>query len=283
MPQRFEGRFRSFDQTEIFFQVWRGDVCRGTMVVTHGLAEHSDCYAPLANQLCQEGWTVYGWDMRGHGRSEGKRGFAMGHEEFASDFRSFIEFLMNDSEVSERPLLSFSHSMGAQVVLRSLLTWPEAPFKALCLSSPLIGIAIPVPVIKDKISRLAFRWLPTLTLHNEIKYSDLTRDETMIRSYEHDPLRHDKISPGLYLGMVDSIERILQNAEKIHWPVLMQLAGHDRIVSTPAAQTLFDRLPNKKNVIHVYPDSLHEIYNDLDRDEAFSDMKKFINNYLGDA
>ncbi len=123
--------------------------------------------------------------------------------------------------------------------------------------------------------------MPTLTLYNEIKYEDLSRDEEMRKSYERDNLRHDKISPGVFLSMLDNFPLAKQEATEIQQPVLMQLAGDDKITSVDASRELFERLPNKKNVLELYPDSYHEIYNDLDRDKVIADLKKFIHPYLG--
>jgi len=128
---------------------------------------------------------------------------------------------------------------------------------------------------------VAVKWIPSLTMHNEIKYTDLTHDEVMLKSYQIDNLRHDKISPGLFLTMVDNFKLALAAAESLTKPVLMQLAGEDRLVNSEAAREFFEHLPGKKNQLEIYPESYHEIYNDLDRDKATADLKKFINPYLG--
>ena len=76
MPvQRFEGHFKGSESNELFYQTWTPEKVRGLFVITHGLAEHSECYHPLAKMLSDDGWLVYAWDLRGHGRSEGKRGY----------------------------------------------------------------------------------------------------------------------------------------------------------------------------------------------------------------
>ena len=103
----------------------------------------------------------------------------------------------------------------------------------------------------------------------------------MLKSYQRDNLRHDKISPGLFLSMVDNFALAKEAAYEIMNPVLMQLSGDDRLVSAQASREFFDLLVNKKNQLVIYPESFHEIYNDLDRDQVIADLKKFINPYLG--
>ncbi|NJL25742.1 MAG: alpha/beta hydrolase [Calothrix sp. SM1_5_4] len=150
------------------------------------------------------------------------------------------------------------------------------------LSSPALGITAQVPKLKETLAHVALRFLPTLTMHNEIKYEDLTRDEEMLKSYRTDTLRHDKISPGLFLSMVESFPLAIEQAGEIRGPVLMQISGDDRLVSAQASREFFERLPNKKSQLLVYPESLHEVYNDLDRDHVIADLKKFMNSYLGE-
>ncbi|MES2965697.1 MAG: alpha/beta fold hydrolase, partial [Bdellovibrionota bacterium] len=76
MPiERREGHFKSnaesfAEDVELFFQSWTTPESRGTLVVTHGISEHSEAYAKTADDLCKLGWNVIAWDLRGHGRSE---------------------------------------------------------------------------------------------------------------------------------------------------------------------------------------------------------------------
>jgi alpha-beta hydrolase superfamily lysophospholipase len=101
----------------------------------------------------------------------------------------------------------------------------------------------------------------------------------MVESYAKDTLRHDKISPGLFLGMKDAFKEIAAQAGKIAVPVLFQISGDDRLVSAEASREVFAKMPNKKNQLLVYPDSYHEIYNDLDRDTVIADLKKFLGGF----
>ncbi len=272
MLQRFEGYFRGPDDTELFYQTWTPDKIRGTFLITHGLAEHSECYHHVAKELSEDGWKVLAWDLRGHGRSEGKRGYV-------KDFALYIEDLTHliDKVVKrDGNLVMFGHSMGGLISIRYIES-QEPDVAALCLSSPALGLTAKVPKVKEALAHVALRWVPTLTMYNEIKYEDLTRDEDMLKSHYADTLRHDKISPGLFLGMVENFALASEQAGQIKPPVLMQLSGDDRLVSTEASRDFFQHLPSKNKELHIYPDSLHEVFNDRDRAKALADLKKFIN------
>lgn len=282
MLQRFEGYFRGSDDTELFYQTWTNDKIRGTFVITHGLAEHSECYHHVAKELCDDGWKVVAWDLRGHGRSEGKRGYVKDFSMFVDDLGRFIKTIAvkDGGNKDGGNVVMFGHSMGGLITVRYLQT--HAPqIAALCLSSPALGLSAKVPKLKEALAHVAVKWVPTLTMYNEIKYEDLTRDEEMLKSHQLDTLRHDKISPGLFLGMVDGFTAAHEQASELKYPVLMQLSGEDRLVSTEASREFFEHLPNKNKELHIYADSLHEVFNDRDRSKAIADLKKFINPFLG--
>jgi alpha-beta hydrolase superfamily lysophospholipase len=281
MSTRHEGYFKGFDQTELFYQTWTPEKIRGTLLITHGLAEHSECYNHIAKPLAETGWQVLAWDLRGHGRSDGKRGFVLSLDSYLQDLHELFANVLLRKTISAKNLVMFGHSMGGLISIRyNQMHLPQ--ISALCLSSPALGLSMKVPKIKEALARFAIKWLPTLTLHNEIKYEDLTRDAEMLKSHAGDALRHDKVSPGLFLSMLDNFALADQQVDRLSLPLLMQLSGDDRLVSTQASLDFFEKVPAKQKKVHVYSDSLHEIFNDRDRDQVLSDLEKFINPFLGD-
>src|SRR5262245_59323457 len=117
--QRHEGHFSGQDNTELFFQTWSKDEpAQGTVIITHGLAEHSECYNLLAKTLAENNWYVLAWDMRGHGRSDGKRGFAKDFSYYMNDLESFIRLVRSMKSVPQTPFVLFGHSMGGLVTIQ---------------------------------------------------------------------------------------------------------------------------------------------------------------------
>lgn len=276
MIERREGHFKGHNGDELFFQTWTRSNARATLVITHGISEHSDSYEKTAEHLVPLGWNICAWDLRGHGRSEGKRGFVESFEHYCKDLGLFIRFL-KDSGKLNLPFALVGHSMGGLITLRHVIDEGEKiEAKAMALSSPLLGVALPVPAVKDMAARLLNRVLPGFTMFNEIRYEDLTRDPEWIKAYPLDTLRHDKISPALYLGMLENIAYVMHNGNKIKIPTLIQAAGKEKIVSLPAIKSFFPQIASENKKLIIYEESYHEIFNDLDRAEVFKELDAFL-------
>ena len=281
MVVRTEGSFNATDGTELFYQTWTVPEARGTLVVTHGFAEHSEAYDRyFAKGMNPKGWNVISWDLRGHGRSQGKRGHVESFKLYNDDLNTFIKFLQRQGKLTQ-PYALVGHSMGGLIVLNSLIDYGNNGAAAVALSSPLLGISVPVPPVKDFASRILKRIAPAITLFNEINYADLSRDPEMVAVYPKDPLRHDKISPSLYLGMIESMAYVKTKGDAITLPLIVQVAGHDRIASRHETEALFPSIGSKDKKLVVYENSYHEIYNDLDREKVFSDLDAYLKKAMG--
>lgn len=275
--ERLEGSFFGFDDSELFYQVWRPEEnSRGSLIITHGMAEHSECYHALATELVQDQWTVYAWDLRGHGRSEGKRGFVRDFSDYRKDLSCFIDYLKSIETTNERPRFLIGHSMGGLIQLQLMIDNPPQGFKAFVCSSPALGLSIKIPNFKRSGAEFLAKWAPRMTMFNEIKYQDLHRDPELLKEYEADPLRHDKISPGLFVGMLQAMDEVKAKAGEIHQNIMFQLAGNERICDSAISSEVFENIASKNKKIIIYPDSLHEIYNDEDRDQVIHDLKFYL-------
>jgi alpha-beta hydrolase superfamily lysophospholipase len=275
MSQRFESQFEASDKTEVFFQEWREPTENGVVLITHGLSEHSECYDHVAKAINEMGWSVVAWDLRGHGRSEGKRGFVRKFSEYIDDHKKMIEIVIKEKK-EDAPLVLLGHSMGGLITLLTSLQLPTGTLQGLALSSPALGYAIKVPIWKDKFARVATKYFPSVTLHNELDYDDLTHDSEFLDSYPKDTLRHEKISPNIYLGMLEGFAEVFVNKDQIPGPIFFQIAGHDKIVDSLKSKQLFEELQISEKRLEIYAESYHEIYNDFERETCFKDLKNFL-------
>ncbi|HEY1393406.1 MAG TPA: alpha/beta fold hydrolase, partial [Methylibium sp.] len=84
-----------------------GASARGRILLVHGLGEHIGRHERLAAELNAQGWAVAGYDLRGHGRSEGAKGRVRKTDDMLSDLAAVIDSLR--SELPKLPLLLLGH------------------------------------------------------------------------------------------------------------------------------------------------------------------------------
>lgn len=280
---QYENREYYIDDPEmpkLFMQSWAIPQAeyRGCILITHGISEHSECYQNLAHALCDQGWYVYAWDLPGHGQSDGKRGYIKDFNQYSRDLKSVIKKLKEDETKSTSNFHLIGHSMGGLITLQTLLADDRPRVQSAILSNPALGLAIPVPKVKE----LASQWLnqlwPSLTLHNEVRLDYLSRDPNMMDIYTKDPLRHDKVSAPLYLGMLETMESVKSNIKKLDTPTLWQISGMDKVINPQTSLDFYKRIPGPKN-LKLYENSYHEVYNDLNKQEAIDDLIQYLGEY----
>lgn len=276
MFKRSEAFFQGPQKNRLFCQIWEPSEVKGHLVITHGQAEHSGCYQRLIEGTKELSYAIYAWDLPGHGKSEGKRGYVHHFDDYVKAFESFIQYLRNEFNLYPEHLCLLGHSMGGLIQLKAQLENPHWNFKAQVLSSPMLGVAVEVPLYKDLAALVLSQLLPTVTLGNEIRYEDLTRDPDVIREFNADVLRHHRISSGAYLGAVTAIEVLRQDISKIKTPTLLQIPDKDPVVGSETSRILFKKLGAPKKSLKEYADRKHEIYNDLGREEVFRDIVRFL-------
>ncbi len=275
MYKRSESHFQGTHKKPLFYQSWDHDQPLGTLVLVHGFAEHSDCYNRFATGIQDLGVSIHALDLQGHGRSPGQRGFIPDFSHYIRDLRLFLEHL-DSIKLLQGPVFLLGHSMGGLISLRYLIDEKDSPIDSLLLSSPLLGISVEVPKIKDIASKILGKFAPKVTLHNEIDTDNLSRDPEVRAEYGKDILRHEKISAPIYLGMIENFDYVFSNIQKVNRPAFFQIAGEDMIVSRPETERFFNKLQSDEKKLIIYKDSYHEIFNDLDRLQVYKDFKEFL-------
>ncbi|MFN8846068.1 MAG: lysophospholipase [Bdellovibrionales bacterium] len=273
---RHEGSFEGFDQNRLFYQSWTQPHPKARIVLTHGQGEHSDCYGRLIQYFESKNIDFYSYDLRGHGKSEGLRGYAADFHDYVKDTLIFYD-LIRKKVGTKVPLIALGHSMGGLIQTLALLEGEQNKFTSQILSAPLFGVAVKVPVIKDKAARWLHQLMPKLTLGNEIDYSMLSRDPDVIREYEKDYLRHNRISSGVYLGFTREFETVAQRAQEIQLPTMMVVAERDPVIDSLACENFFEKISSTNKRIRIYgQESKHELFNDTVRKDVFSDVELFL-------
>ena len=289
--RRSETFFKGYDQSKLFLQTWSHPEAIGTILFTHGHGEHSDSYLRLISGLDKikgaKKWNFVGWDLRGHGKSQGLRGYAKDFNEYVLDYDFFIKESLKIDFVQNKKIILFSHSMGGLVQILGLLDfkfdeqYPQIVGQI--LSAPLTGLAVHVPAWKDMGASALNQFLPKLTLPTDLKNEMLTRDPEIIREFERDTYRHTKMSPGVYLGIKENFIKIFKQASEINLSTHLLMSDSDPVNSSAEALKFFDALSSTKKSLKFFEDARHELINDTCRDETCIIISEYLEQIGGQS
>ena len=263
----------------LFFRIREPDDSRGRLLAVHGIGEHSGRYDRVADSALAAGLTFGAMDLRGHGRSQGRRGHARSFERLLQDLDRFRRRSGNGG--STGPIFLLGHSLGALVVGRYVQEFGFPDLAGAILVAPFVGLAMQPPAWKLRLGGLADRLAPGLTLNNGICSEDLFRQAGEGELYDRDPLVHHRISARLWGEMRRNAAVMMRKAGQSRTPYLVQLPGDDRIVSAMASRELADRLGGTSRVLE-YDGAFHDLYHDPAGEQASTDLVNWLRQRLDD-
>ncbi len=264
-----------FKKYDIFTQTWAPDLLDKDgqhLLIVHGLGEHSSSYANMAKSLTEKSITCHIYDLIGHGQSSGQRGYVPSFEIFVEQLQAVLE--QNQSLIKAKKLSLFAHSMGGLIVLKSLYNEIIPKDIKIIFSNPLVNINVEIPEWKITLAQGLSQILPRFSLYNEINNMDLTKDEIAIENYSKDPLRHKKISVKLFLELQETTSLIQSKIKGIKNPALFMLSPNDKVCDSTASQNMAKNFSNCQ--LELFPQSGHEIINDLSKNKAFEQIREFV-------
>ncbi len=87
-----ELNWQAADGQALYAQEWRPDgEPRAVLCLVHGLGEHSGRYGEVAQTLSNAGYALLAFDLRGHGKTPGRRGHAPSYEAVMKDIDLLLE------------------------------------------------------------------------------------------------------------------------------------------------------------------------------------------------
>jgi alpha-beta hydrolase superfamily lysophospholipase len=270
---------RTADGLSLHWREWSTASGVGTVLIVHGLGEHSGRYEALAHDLNAAGWRVVAYDHRGHGQSEGKRGVIAADDSLLQDLAAVVRHLRCPAAaVAQGPLVMLGHSMGGAVASRFMAPGTDGPDRGrgepawrdaaqgvdgLVLSSP--ALQVPMNAAQRLLLAATASTLPNLAMGNGLEPEWVCRDPQVVAAYTADPLVHDRISPRLVGFMVNAGRTVRERAAQWRVPTLLMWAGADRCVDPAGSAEFAARAPAGLLSQHRWDGLAHEIFNEPER------------------
>lgn len=262
LDQRF---IKSTHGTQLFIRAWDISAPQAIVILVHGLGEHISRYAYLAAFFNNQQIAVFGFDHRGHGKSEGKRGHTPSLEVMYDDIN--IVFSKVQRFHPGIPVFLYGHSMGANLLLNYILH-RQPQIKGAIVTGSFIRLAFepsPFVVALGKVMRSIF---PSFTQSNQLDPNDISSDPAVVQAYKNDPLVHDRLTASLGTRLLDGAANLDKFDGTFPCPLLVMHGADDKITSPKGSKAFAERV--KGDITHrEWPGLYHEIHNEKSQKDVF--------------
>lgn len=236
------------------------------VILLHGIGEHIGRYQHLIEFFNRHSFTVAAFDLRGHGRTVGRRGYAPSYEFMLDDIDQFVQDVR--ALYPSLPLFLYGHSMGGNLIANYVMR-RDVQVNGVVLSCPGFLPRAMGPRWKYLLASLVYRLLPGLTVSNEVDSHYLSRDKQVVEQYRNDELTHDRISLRFAIELIRAGQWALDHAEKFSLPLLMMQAGRDEIVNGDV-NLQFARQVSGPCEIRQWTEQFHELHNEPEYEQILA-------------
>ena len=263
----------SSDGIKLFIRDYSLQNSNKVILIIHGLGEHSGRYLKLIQDFNDKNISVFTIDIRGHGKSEGKRGHSPFYQQLMNDIQCFIEHVTK--KIPDQKYFLYGHSFGGNLVINYSFQ-ENKKINGIIATSPLIKPSIAPSRIVLFMGKLFKKIIPSLILSNGININGISRDMQVINDYINDPLIHNKVSVQLGLDIISSGIYALENSQYITAPMIVFHGKNDGLTSYSASQKLVQNSgPNIKFI--GFDEAYHEIHNEPEKVELLRNIFHWIN------
>mmetsp|Transcript_10953 Transcript_10953/g.16135 ORF Transcript_10953/g.16135 Transcript_10953/m.16135 type:complete len:283 (-) Transcript_10953:130-978(-) len=270
--------WKASDGIEMYGHKWGVDEPRAVVILVHGMNEHCLRFDHVAKEFNQSGFTVYGFDHRGHGRTKGKRGHTPSYDKLLESVKDTID--RAKAENNAKPIFLYGHSMGGNVVLNyALQRKPDKDTIAGIMSSS-AWLALPSgpPAILNFLAKFLRCIWPSFTQKSTLDPEAMSRDPEVIKKYKSDSLVHDRISVEFFLGCREAADFALANAGDFGYPLWIAHGTEDKLTSHDASKEFSGKVPNA--AWKSWEGFYHELHNEPEKKQVIDSMIDFMNSLL---
>ena len=252
-----------------------GGAAKATILLTHGMGEHSGRYNHVAGRLTAAGLRVITWDLRGHGRSQGVRGDIRHYDLLVDD----LQELWTLTAAEGGPVFLYGHSLGAQITLNFAVRH-RPPAAGLVITSPWFRLAFAPSRWKVSLAWVAARLWPSFTQETDVMPARLSRDLDFLMAMPDMHLIHHRMSARMYHALITGAHRAAREAVALPYPMLLIHGEDDPVTSVDATKEFFHALRSRDKSLVIIPNALHETHNDLCRREVLDRITAWLEERL---
>ena len=234
------------------------------VIFVHGALEHSGRYENLTSELQKKRHPSFGFDLRGHGKSHGKKGDAKSVDQMTQDLENFITYLKDKYEIQRFILIG--HSLGGLICLNyAIKKKNQKKLLGLYVSAPALSVRMTASMRVKRFfgEKLIIKIAPKLRLPIGLGLDTLTHDKNELEKYKKDPLVFDLMSIRLAMDILNKGDEVIEKSKKIKdIPVFITHGDGDKISYDQGSKKAFENLSTTKKKLKIYPGYHHELFNE---------------------
>jgi alpha-beta hydrolase superfamily lysophospholipase len=272
------------------------------------MAEHIGRYSDFARFLAAKGVDVYGFDLRGHGRTaelygdSGIPALGCGWDTLVKDTGVWMDFIRSESPGA--PVFLLGHSLG------SFLARSYASLYGEKLSGLILSGTGSVPKMRGAFLRLAakigdeingkkepgtlvfrfiFRLYARSVKDRRCRFDWLSRDEKIVDEYMADPLCGRPLPTGFMYDFLKAAGNLhkaaIVNRTPRNLPVYIFSGSNDPVGNFSGGVSEVYKEYQKAGVqnltLKIYSGGRHEMLNEINRDEVYRDIFAWLSRIIG--
>jgi alpha-beta hydrolase superfamily lysophospholipase len=252
-----------------------GGTPRAEVVCLHGIQSHAGWYEYSCRRLAEAGYNVSFLDRRGSGRNEMGRGDAPSFRRLLDDVAEFLRAAVGAGRLKNRysPCFLAAVSWGGKLAVGLQKRHPGL-VDGIALLCP--GFCPKVrPSLGQRLGIFAARLVrPRRAFPIPLNDPELfTATPRWLDFLRHDPLALHEATARLLLESVRLDLYVRRAASAVRVPVLLLLAGQDRIIDNARTRAVVSRFRGPVEVVE-YPEAHHTL-------EFEPEPERFIDDLLG--
>lgn len=237
------------------------------IVATHGIGEHMGRHKYIP-ELFGHDFNIFQYDLRGHGRSTGKRAYISDFALYMEDLKEIIRFLEEKYRM-DRYIL-FGHSMGALITCAFMQNFVEDaryPERVVvnappCGADGLLGKII--KILPTGFFKVASEIPYSLAISGLVDLSYLSHDPRTKDDYLKDELNSVKLHSKLLLELMKTAQATFSRPIRSKCPSFATVGGSDRVIGAPDVIEYFTNVDKSFN-FKVFDGAYHEIHNEIEK------------------
>lgn len=256
----------------LFFSKHLVKQSKANIIIVHGIAEHSGRYKHVVEYFNKENFNVFTYDLRGHGKSEGKRGYLKSFHQHIDDLAQIVLYVKKHHD-GKRFLLG--HSMGGGIVHMYQVKYDHVDG---IISS---AAASNTPKSSKVLKYTGFWYLRKVKISTKMFADHLSYDPWVKEDNLKDPLNLKHMYVSLIGEMfVKGAKYIQKNLNKFTLPILYIHGTDDTIVEPIITERSYLKNGSNDKTYLTYPNMKHELFNEIDKQNVLKDCLDWLNEHL---